>query len=136
MFRSGQSIHAQSVLTTADLGVDSRAGTEKAVLAFIERSEGVASRWVQFPSGVLLFVTVPDDPHSGAIYLYDRRKGVFYLFEFDNEADGLLTVEDYERLVRTCRLFDFIRRPWRLRSLIHTSKPPVLASFASLTAVG
>lgn len=136
MFRPEQSIHAQTVLTIADLGLDSRVSTDKAVFAFLERSEGVASRWVQFPTGVLLFVTVPDDPHSGAIYLYDRRRGLFYLLEIDSEADGQLTIADYERLIRTCRLFDFIRRPWRLRSLTHTPKPPVLSSFASLPAIG
>ena len=32
------------------------------------------SRWIQFPTGVMLFLLVPGDPQSGAFYVYDRLK--------------------------------------------------------------
>ena len=34
------------------------------------------ARWIQFPTAAVLFLLVPNDPESGAIYVYDRRDGV------------------------------------------------------------
>lgn len=136
MFRSEQVIQAQAVLTVADLGLDARVGVDKAVFAFLDRSEAIASRWVQLPTGVLLFVTVPDDPHSGGIYLFDRRKGVFYLLDFDQELNGQLTGEDYERLVREHRLLTLVRRPWHVRSILVNPKTTAAATFACCAAIG
>jgi hypothetical protein len=135
MFRS-ERIHAQSVGAVSDLGLDPHVSAQKAIFTFLEKSEAVASRWIQFPAGVLLFLTVPGNPRSGAIYVLDRRRALFYLLEFEGEADGQLTAEDYERLVRQHRLFDLIRRPWRLRSLVESRKQPDLGSFASASAIG
>jgi len=30
-------------------------------------------RWIEFPAAVLLLVTVPGDPASGALYVLDRK---------------------------------------------------------------
>lgn len=136
MFHSEQAIEAQAVLTLADLGLDVRVGIDKAVFAFLDRSEAIASRWVQLPTGVLLFVTVPDDPRSGAIYLFDRRKGVFYLLDFDGEPNGQLTGEDYERLVRGHRLLALVRRPWHVRSILVSPRTTSAATFACCAAIG
>ncbi len=116
-------IQVQVLMTVNDLGLDISQDVDKTVFAFLERSEAIASRWVQLPNGVLLFVTVPDDPQSGAIYLFDRRKGVFYWFEIDGETNGLLTGADYERLVRQHRLLNLAHRPWTVRPLLKETIP-------------
>lgn len=116
-------IQVQVLMTVNDLGLDIHQGVDKTVFAFLERSEAIASRWVQLPLAVLLFVTVPDDPQSGAIYLFDRRKGVFYWFEIDGEANGLLTGGDYERLVRQHRLLNLAHRPWSVRPFLKKTIP-------------
>lgn len=36
------------------------------------------AQWIQFSTAVALFLLVPKDPESGAIYVYDRRDGVWY----------------------------------------------------------
>lgn len=33
------------------------------------------SRWIQFPTGVMLFLLLPGDAQSGAFHIYDRREG-------------------------------------------------------------
>ena len=130
-------IQVQLVCAVTDLGLDPCVSAERAVFAFLERSKAVASRWVQFPASVLLFLTVPGDPRSGAIYVLERRTALFYLLEFEGEADGQLTTEDYERLVREHRLFDLVRlRPWRLHLLAEARKQPDSGSFACASAIG
>jgi hypothetical protein len=133
---SQQTFHAHPLLTVNDLGLEPGVATDKAIFAFLERSEAVASQWVQFPSGVLLFVTVPNDLESGAMYLFHRRQGVFYLLDFEGEADGQLMAQDYERLVRQHQLFELIQRPWRLRCHIVCRKRPRAGSFASFAGIG
>jgi hypothetical protein len=43
------------------------------------------ARWIQFPTAVALFLLVPKDPESGAIYVYDRRDGVWYWVDFEDQ---------------------------------------------------
>ena len=40
------------------------------------------ARWIQFPTAAVLLLLVPNDPESGAIYVYDRRDGVWVLGGF------------------------------------------------------
>jgi len=133
--RARQAFHARSSTTVKDLGLGPQAATERAVFAFLDGMQAVASRWIQFPAGVLLYVISPRTPEAGDLYVFDRRQGVFYCLEFE-EVDGQLTIEDYERLVRQRRLLDLIRRPWRLRNLLRASEPRVSGSFASCAAIG
>jgi len=35
-------------------------------------------KWVQFPKALFVFLVVPGDPASGAFYVYDRRRRVWY----------------------------------------------------------
>ncbi|MGH9609070.1 MAG: hypothetical protein ACRD4Q_09020 [Candidatus Acidiferrales bacterium] len=116
MFRSELKIQVRLTIALAELGLDARAGVDKAVLAFLDWAEGIAVRWIQMPAGVLLFVAVPGDPCSGACYIYERRRGVFYLLELADEPNGQLTTDDFERLLRGHRLLNLARRPWSLRA--------------------
>jgi len=33
-------------------------------------------RWIHFPKGLMLFLVVPGDSRSGAVYVYDRCDGI------------------------------------------------------------
>ena len=45
--------------------------------AFLNVGEALAARWIEMPRGILLLQSVPDQPASGAIYLYDRERRIF-----------------------------------------------------------
>ena len=68
-------------------------------------------KWVQFPKALLVFLVVPGDPESGALYVYDRRSRVWFWLDFDDEKFGGYTVGDFDCLVRECRFLDIVERP-------------------------
>ena len=35
-------------------------------------------RWIQFPKALFVFLVVPEDPESGAFYVYDRRAMIWF----------------------------------------------------------
>src|SRR6266700_2766572 len=45
-------------------------------------------RWIEFPNSLLLFAIVSGNPQSGAIYVLDRKSGVWYAIDFDDEEYG------------------------------------------------
>ncbi len=68
-------------------------------------------RWIQFPKALFVFLVVPEDPESGAFYVYDRRAMIWFWLDFDDEKFGGYTVSDFDRLVRECRFLDIVERP-------------------------
>lgn len=68
-------------------------------------------KWVQFPKALFVFLVVAGDTESGAFYLYDRRAGVWYWVDFDDEKFGGYSVSDFDRLVRECRFLDLVEQP-------------------------
>ena len=106
---------ASVILTLADLGLDRRVGLDEASRGLAERSEAQIARWVQFPAGALFFTLVPGDPESGAVYVFDRKAGVFYLLDFDDQKWGGYSLADYEALERTYKLSLLAQRPWLLK---------------------
>jgi hypothetical protein len=110
------------IFTLAELGLDSRIGLEQASQRLIQISEAQIVRWVQFPSGALFFTLVPDDPESGAVYIFDRREGVFYLLDFADQKWGGYSLPEYETLERTYRLSLLAQRPWLLRRWTRPSR--------------
>ena len=91
-----------------------RNGIAQASRGLAERSEAQIVRWVQFPAGALFFTLVPEDPESGAVYVFDRRNGVFYLVDFNDQKWGGYSLAEYEVLERTHRLTMLAQRPWLL----------------------
>ena len=73
-------------------------------------------RWIQFPKALFVFLVVPEDPESGAFYVYDRRARIWFWVDFDDENFGGYTVSDFDRLVRECRFLDIVERPQLLPS--------------------
>ena len=105
------------ILTLEDLGLDRKGGLDEASRRLAEVSEAQIVRWVQFPAGALFFTLVPGDPESGGLYVFDRKNGVFYWLNFEDEKWGGYSLADYEELNRTYRLTMLAQRPWLLRRL-------------------
>ena len=92
-------IRFDPLFTTADIGLKEDACVEHVVKVFLILGEALASRWIQMPRGVLLLQSVPDEPASGAIYLYDRERHIFYFVSFVDGQDDGLTVTEFNQLV-------------------------------------
>src|SRR5271169_5391521 len=105
---------ATPILTLKDLGFEGTVGLDQASRGLAERSEAQIVRWVQFPAGALFFALVPGDPESGAVYVFDRKDGVFYLVDFNDQKWGGYSLTEYEVLERTHQLTMLAQRPWLL----------------------
>ena len=101
-------------LTLKDLGFEGTVSLDQASRGLAELCEAQIVRWVQFPAGALFFVLVPGDPKSGALYVFDRRNGVFYSVDFNDQNWGGYSLAEYEVLERTHRISRFAQRPWLL----------------------
>jgi len=89
-------------------GVDLQTG----VAALIKVAENVEIvRWIELPASVLLFLLVPGDPESGAIYVVDRMHGTWYSVDFENQQFGGYSVGQLEELLKDCKFLDLIERP-------------------------
>ena len=88
------------------------ASLEMAIARLLDLTEHPAiAKWVQFPKALFVFLVVPGDPESGAFYVFDRRKEVWYWVDFEDEKFGGYTVGDFDQLVRECRFLDIVERP-------------------------
>ena len=85
---------------------------EEAVRDFILATDGAQPvRWLEFPSAVLLCVTATNDPNSGAFFVLDRKRGVWLWIDFDDEAYGGYSGNDFDRLVHDYDLLSLVERP-------------------------
>ena len=87
-----------------------------AIATLIKVAENVEIvRWIEFPASVLLFLLVPGDPDSGAVYVLDRKNGTWYAVDFEDEQFGGYSVSQLETLLKECKFLDLIERPglWR-----------------------
>ena len=86
------------------------------------------ARWIEFPASVLLFLLVPGDPESGAVYILDRKQGTWYAIDFEDQQFGGYSVGQLDQLLKECRFLDLVERPglWRtgLRWYVDSGKPP------------
>jgi len=113
--RGRMSIHY--LFGAAEIGAAREADLDRLIKAFVQMSEGYATRWIQMPKGILVLLMVPDNPASGAIYIYDRVGQQFYLISFDQGSDDTLTIPEFEELLGEYRLLDCVSNP----SLFRTS---------------
>jgi len=89
---------------------------QTAIAELIKVAENVEIvRWIELPASVLLFLLVPGDPDSGAVYVLDRKKGTWYAVDFEDEQFGGYSASQLETLLKECNLLDLIERPglWR-----------------------
>ena len=88
-----------------------------AVKSLVELAEGVkVMKWIEFPDSILVFLIIPGDVTSGSIYVLDRKSGVWYWLDFEDDHYGGYSPEELERLLSECNLLSLIERPALLRT--------------------
>jgi hypothetical protein len=112
--------------------IDPGVELQTAVAALIKVTENVEIvRWIEFPAVVLLFLLIPGDPDSGAVYVLDRKKAIWYAVDFEDEQFGGYSVSQLETLLKNCKFLDLIERPglWRtgLPWVVSPGNPPEMA---------
>jgi hypothetical protein len=73
-------------------------------------------RWIEFPNSLLLFAIVSGNPQSGAIYMLDRKSGIWYAIDFEDQEYAGYNVEQFEALLKECSFLSLVERPGLLRS--------------------
>ena len=77
------------MMVTPIVQVNPDSNLETAVAALLKAADTPELvRWIEFPASVLLFLLVPGDPESGAVYVLDRKKGTWYAVDFEDEQYG------------------------------------------------
>ena len=117
------------MMVTPVVQVGADANLQVAIAALLHAAEHAElARWIEFPVSVLLFLVVPGDPESGAVYVLDRKNGTWYSVDFDDEQYGGYSVSQLEQLLRECQFLDLVERPglWRagLSWCVEPGKPP------------
>jgi hypothetical protein len=91
-------------MVTAILEVGAGADLEAAINSLLRAAEHAEIvRWIEFPASVLLFVLVPGDAESEAVYVLDRKKGNWYAVDFDDEQFGGYSVSQLQQLLKECQ---------------------------------
>ena len=109
--RTRGAIHFRKLFNLARLGLkDSGLYVDRIIREFLKIGEAVAARWIQMPRGILLLQVVPGRPDSGAIYLYDRAKQLFYMLGFDGPDDNL-TPDEFDQLFEEYQLLRYAADP-------------------------
>ena len=81
---------------------------------FLAVGEGVVAHWVEYAKGLLLFVMAPGDDRSGEFYVYDRKRGGFWLLELADGVFGGYPVSEMRRKIQEFGLLDLAENPARL----------------------
>ena len=117
MSRSRGNVSIHHLFHAEEIGVSKEPNLDRLVKVFMQISEGIVARWIQMPKGMLLLVMVPDNPRSGAIYMYDRVGQQFSLVSFEG-ADDTLTTQDFDGLLGEYNLLDYAANPALIRASI------------------
>ena len=99
---------------------------QTAVATLIKVAENVEIvRWIELPNSALLFLLVPGDPESGALYVLDRKPGTWYSVDFEDNQFGGYSLVQFETLLKDCRFLDLVERPglWRTYRLVWYRAP-------------
>jgi hypothetical protein len=90
------------------------------IKAFLGIGEAVAARWIQMPNAILLLQMAPENPASGAIYVYDRLRQDFYMLSFEG-AEDTLTLEEFSQLFHEYDLLRYAEQPALLQIPLQTA---------------
>jgi hypothetical protein len=104
-------INFQPLFTSGDIGVRADAVVEHVIKTFLHVGDAVAERWIEMPKGILLLQSIPGRSDSGAIYLYDRVRQVFFFVNFADGRDDSFTAAEFDDLVNEYDLVRFASRP-------------------------
>src|SRR5262249_53340884 len=104
------------LFSVKDLGLGNpEPHVDRVIKAFLGIGEAVAARWIQMPKAILLLQMAPDNPCSGAIYVYDRLSRDFYMFSFEGPEDNL-SLDDFSQLLPEYNLLRYAEDPSLLQA--------------------
>jgi len=116
---NASTVCASPVLSTKDLNTRPERDLTEIVAGFLTVGEGVVAHWVEYAKGVLLFVMAPGDDRSGEFYVYDRKKGTFWLLNLADGIFGGYSAAQMRQKIRDFRLLEFAENPSRLAAPRH-----------------
>jgi hypothetical protein len=93
---------------------------QQTVTEFLELGEAIATRWIQTAKGLMLLQMAPENPASGAVYVFDRQREVWYLLSFDGCEDRFTSAE-FDRVFCEYKLFSYVDQPGLLISQLATA---------------
>ena len=105
---------ASEVLSTKNLNMRPTQDLCEIIGRFMVAGEGVVAHWVEYAKGLLLFVMAPGDDRSGEFYVYDRKKGSFWLLELPDNVFGGYSTAEMRQKMREFRLLELAENPSRL----------------------
>jgi hypothetical protein len=92
---------------------------DRVIREFLTIGDAVAARWIQMPKAILLLQMAPENPASGAIYVYDRLRQEFYLLSFEGAEDDL-TIDEFSQLLPEYNLIRYAEQPALLQISFQT----------------
>lgn len=102
---------AQPILSVRTCSIDQATA---ALLAITDDAQPV--RWIEFPTSLLLLVSVQGDSESGAFYVFDRRTGTWLWIDFDDQQYSGYSTSDFDLLVREYDFLSLVERPGLLKA--------------------
>jgi hypothetical protein len=115
------SITPHRLFSVKDLGLGNpEPHVDRVIREFLSIGDAVAARWIQMPKAILLLQMAPENPASGAIYVYDRLRQDFYLLSFEGAEDDL-TVDEFSQLLPEYNLLRYAEQPALLQVPFQTA---------------
>jgi len=102
---------ASEVLSTKNLNMRPTQDLCEIIGRFMVAGEGVVAHWVEYAKGLLLFVMAPGDDRSGEFYVYDRKRGSFWLLELPDNVFGGYSTTEMRQKMREFRLLELAENP-------------------------
>jgi len=102
---------ASEVLSTKNLNMRPTQDLCEIIGRFMVASEGVVAHWVEYTKGLLLFVMAPGDERSGEFYVYDRKRGSFWLLDLPDNVFGGYSTTEMRQKMREFRLLELAENP-------------------------
>ena len=98
------------MMVTPILQVGRDADLQAAITVLTQAEQAEMVHWIEFPNSVLLFLLVPRDPDSGAVYILDRETGTWYSVDFNDKQYGGYSISQLEELLKECRSLELVER--------------------------
>ena len=73
-------------------------------------------RWFQFPRAVAVLLAHDDEPDCGAIYVFDRKRNIWFWVDFDDSNYSGYSPAQFDVLINQCYFFGLVERPGLLES--------------------
>jgi hypothetical protein len=88
---------------------------QQTVGEFLEIGDAIATRWIQTAKGLMLLQMAPENPASGAVYVFDRQREIWYMLSFEGCEDQF-TSASFDRVFCEYKLFSYVDQPGLLLS--------------------